>query len=129
VVAAAGSGTLAARSTSTLAAWTDAVGTGGSSTLTTTTIAPPASFTCGLVGLFSVTFGWTPVPGATSYTLHYGPAGSETRTVTGTSAVVGAVISGGTAWVTAEKDYGSATWTSAPSNTRGYSVLAVSVCG
>jgi hypothetical protein len=89
----------------------------------------PVAFNCGLLGLFSVAFSWAPVPGATSYTLHYGFGGSATLTTTATWATITAVIAGGTAWVTANRDFGASTWTSAPSNSRGYTVAVVSLCG
>lgn len=121
-------GVLAHRSSDTLAAWTDAVGV-RPVTVGTAAVPAPATFTCGGLGAFSVTFSWAAVPGATSYTLHYGAGGSSTRTVTGTSSVVVTLISGGTAWVNANKDYGSTTWTSVNSNTRSYAVALVSLCG
>lgn len=119
--------TVAQRTTSTLAAWTDEVGTSAAA-LSTGSVAKPATFTCGLLGFFSVSFSWSAVPGATSYTLHYGTNGSQTASYTGTSATITAAITGGTAWVTAEKNYGSTTWTSAASTTRNYSVIAISLC-
>lgn len=128
VLTATATGTVGARSSGTLAAWTDSVATSASSTVATATIAKPATFTCGLVGVFSVTFNWTAVAGATSYTLHYGNGGAQTMSVSGTSATITAVISGGTAWVTAEKNFGAVTWTSAATATRTYSVIALSLC-
>lgn len=125
---AAASATVAYRSSTTLAAWTDAAGTTGSR-FATGSVAAPATFTCGALGVLSVTFNWSAVPGATSYTLHYGPGGALTRTVTGTSTTVITVISGGSAWVRANKDYGSTTWTSPNSTTRSYTVAVVSLCG
>jgi hypothetical protein len=92
------------------------------------TVPPPASFDCGVLGVLSVTFVWTAVPGATNYTLHYGFGGSQTATVSGTSAILVTAIAGGTAWVQANHDYGSVTWTSAASNTRSYTVAALSLC-
>ncbi|MCW2787222.1 MAG: signal peptidase [Marmoricola sp.] len=115
------------RADTTLASWVDSAATTGSA-FSTATEAAPVTFTCGLLGLFTLTFSWSAVAGATSYTLHYGSGGASTTSVTGTTATITAVISGGTAWVTASKDYGSTTWTSAASTTRSYSVLAVSVC-
>lgn len=123
----AASGTVAARSTPTLAAWTDGVATSGS-VVSTGSIAAPTDFSCGAVGVLSVTGTWTAVPGATSYTVHYGAGGSETFTTTSTSATLITVIAGGTAWVTANRNFGSTTWTSAPSNTRTYTVAVLSVC-
>lgn len=121
-------GVVGFRATPTLAAWTDPVQTTGTS-FDADTVPIPQNFRCGAVGLFYVTFNWDAVPGATNYTLHYGSGGSETMTVNGTSKTITAVISGGTAWVHANRVYPDVTWTSGASNTRGYSVLFVSVCG
>lgn len=118
---------LGARSAPTLAAWTDPV-TPVEAGFSATTI-PAPSFSCGLIGAFSVRFNWSAVPGATSYTLHYGSGGSQTRTTTSTSETVTTLISGGTAWVTAHRDYGSTTWTSANSTIRHYTVAFISLCG
>ena len=112
----------------TMAAWTDTA-TAGTSTLTAYTVPTPANFRCGALGILSVTFLWDAVPGATNYTLHHGIGGALTTTVTGTSHTVVAAISGGTAWVTANRNFGSTTWTSGASNTRGYTVAVVSLCG
>ena len=109
------------------AAWGDTVGVAGS-TVGTYTVPAPATFTCGTLGVLSVTFNWTAVAGATSYTLHYGSSGSQTKTVTGTSTTVVAAIAGGTAWLQANRDFGATTWTSAPSATRTYTVAVVSLC-
>lgn len=121
-------GTVGVRVDPTLAAWTDPVQTTGTS-FDADTVPVPGNFRCGALGIFSVTFNWDAVPGATNYTLHYGSGGSETVTVNGTSKTITAVISGGTAWVNANRVYPSSTWTSGNSNTRGYSVLFVSLCG
>lgn len=121
-------GALGARSSTTAAAWTDPVST-ARSTFATGFVPAPATFTCGLIGAFSVTFNWSAVPGATSYYLHYGSGGSIVSTpITGTSRTITTLISGGTAWVTANINYGSTVWTSGPSNTRSYSVIAFSLC-
>lgn len=121
-------GTLGARSALTSAAWTDSVAT-TRSTFATGFVPAPASFNCGLIGAFSVTFNWSAVPGATSYYLHYGSGGSTVSTpITGTSRTITTLVSGGTAWVTANINYGSTVWTSGPSNTRNYSVIAISLC-
>jgi hypothetical protein len=109
------------------ATFTDVVPVSGS-TVATATVPAPSSFTCGLVGVLSVTFNWTAVPGATSYTVHYGAGGAQTTTVTGTSATVVTAIAGGTAWVQANRDFGSTTWTSAASPSRSYTVALVSLC-
>lgn len=111
----------------TLAAFTDTATTTGS-TFGTATIAAPATFTCGTLGVLSVTFNWSAVAGATSYTLHYGSSGSQTVTTASTSATVVTAIAGGTAWVTTNRNFGSTTWTSGPSGTRSYTVAVVSLC-
>ncbi|HET6153919.1 MAG TPA: signal peptidase I [Marmoricola sp.] len=118
---------LSGRSAGTLAAWTDGV-TVQTGSLTARVIAPPASFNCGLFGVLSVSFTWSAVTGATSYTLHYGSGGAQTSTTTATSATLTSALAGGTAWVTTNVNYGSTTWTSAPSGTRSYSVAVFSVC-
>jgi signal peptidase I len=110
-----------------LAAWGDTVDVSGSS-VGTITVPATATFTCGTLGVLSVTFNWTAVTGATSYTLHYGSGGSQTKTVTGTSTTVVTAIAGGTAWLQANRGFGSTTWTSAPSATRTYTVAVVSLC-
>lgn len=110
-----------------LAAWGDTVAVSGSA-VSTYTVPPPATFTCGTLGVLSVTFNWTAVAGATSYTLHYGSGGSQTMTVTGTSATVVAAIAGGTAWLQANRSFGSTTWISVPSTSRTYTVAVVSLC-
>jgi signal peptidase I len=110
------------------APWTDTVPVTGS-TYTASALPAPATFMCGGVGLLSVTFNWAAVPGATGYTLHYGNGGASTKSVSGTTTSITAAISGGTAWVVADKNYGSTTWTSASSNTRNYTVAVVSLCG
>jgi hypothetical protein len=108
------------------APWTDAVTISGT-TLTAGTVAAPV-LSCGALGVLSVTFNWTAVSGATSYTLHYGIGGSSTTTTAGTTITLVAAISGGTAWVEANHNYGSTTWTSIASNTRSYTVAVVSLC-
>ena len=109
------------------AAWSDPVPVSGS-TVGTYTVPAPATFTCGALGALSVRFHWTAVTGATNYTLHYGASGAQTTVVTGTTTVVTAVVSGGTAWVQANRNFGATTWTSAASPTRSYTVAAVSLC-
>jgi signal peptidase I len=109
------------------AAWTDPVAVTGT-TLTAYTVPAPATFTCGGLGVLSVTFNWAAVTGATDYTLHYGAGGATTKTVAGTSTSITAAISGGTAWVVANRNFGSTTWHSVASNTRSYTVAVVSLC-
>lgn len=110
------------------APWTDTVDVTGTS-FAAPTVPPPATFTCGALGVLSVTFNWSAVAGATDYTLHYGSGGTSSLHVSGTSATIVTVISGGTAWVETNVDYGSTTWTSVASNTRTYTVAVVSLCG
>ena len=109
------------------APWTDSVAVSGT-TLTATTV-PAPTLNCGALGVLSVTFVWTAVSGATGYTFHYGLGGGSSTTTTGTSITLVTAISGGTAWVEANHNYGSTTWTSAASNTRTYTVAVVSLCG
>ncbi|SFI72031.1 signal peptidase I [Nocardioides psychrotolerans] len=104
--------------------WTDGVDVTSTSLAAVSTSAP-ATFTCGGLGVLSVTFNWSSVAGATSYTLHYGSGGAQSQTYAGTSATLVSAISGGTAWVTA--NFGP--WSSGPSTTRGYTVAVVSLCG
>jgi signal peptidase I len=111
----------------TLAAWTDAVGVSGT-TLTAYTVPPSPSFTCGSVGVLSVKFNWTAVAGATNYTLHYGSGGATTLNTALTTATITSAISGGTAWVQVNRTFGPVTWTSVASQTRSYTVAAVSLC-
>ncbi len=109
------------------APWTDGVAVTGT-TLTAGTVATPATFSCGALGLLSVQFTWSAVAGATNYTLHYGSGGSQTSTVAGTSATLTTAITGGTAWVVANRSFGGVTWSSGASNTRSYTVAVVSLC-
>ncbi|MDP3967966.1 MAG: hypothetical protein Q8Q02_06765 [Nocardioides sp.] len=113
----------------TMASWTDSATAGG--TFSALTVAPSPSFNCGGLGLLSVTFSWTAVAGATSYTVHYGAGGSQTRNVTApsTSTTITSAISSGTAWVVVNRNFGSVTWSSVASNTRTYTVAVVSLCG
>jgi signal peptidase I len=111
----------------TLAAWTDAAGVSGT-TLTAYTVPAAPTFTCGTVGAFSVRFNWTAVSGATDYTLHYGSAGATTLTTASTTATITTAISGGTAWVVANRNFGSVTWSSVASQSRSYTVAVVSLC-
>lgn len=109
------------------APWTDSVGVSGT-TLSAGSVAAPGNFRCSALGVLSVTFAWDAVPGATNYTLHYGPGGATTKTVAGLSDTITTAITGGQAWVVANRAFGLTTWSSVNSNTRTYSVLAVSVC-
>jgi hypothetical protein len=109
------------------AAWTDAVAV-TQTTIQAARVPPPGTFTCGAVGAFSVSFSWAAVPGATTYTLHYGSGGTSTLTASGTTATITTVVSSGTAWVVANHDYGSTTWTSTASATRTYTVAVASLC-
>jgi len=61
--------------------------------------------------------------------LHYGSGGATTVDVTGTSKTITAAVSGGTAWVLANRNFGSTTWTSVASTTRTYTVALTSLCG
>ena len=127
VLAAALSAVSVAAAAPAWAAFTDSVPVSGS-TVATATVPAPSTFTCGLLGVLSVSFNWTAVPGATSYTVHYGAGGAQTTTVTGTTTTIVTAIAGGTAWVQANHNYGSTTWTSAASQTRTYTVAVVSLC-
>lgn len=113
----------------TLAAWTDNVTT-ANSTVSTLVVGRPSQFDCGTLGIFSVNFTWTAVPGASGYTLHYGNGGSSTKNVpaNATSTSVTSVLSGGTAWITAYMDFNGQRWTSVNSSTRSYTVAALSLC-
>lgn len=117
---------VAVPATPTMASFSDNVPVSGS-TITAATV-PAPTFNCGLLGVLSVTFNWTAVPGATGYTVHYGNNGSSTVSTTKTTHTITAAISGGTAWVVANRNFGSTTWTSKPSNTRSYTVAVVSLC-
>lgn len=108
------------------ALFSDSAGVGTPSISTHTV--PTTNLACGALGILSVTFTWTAVPGATSYTLHYGAGGSSTTTTAATSETIVTAIAGGRAWVTVNRNFGSTTWTSAPSNTRSYTVAVVSLC-
>ncbi|MEO6470748.1 MAG: signal peptidase I [Aeromicrobium sp.] len=107
--------------------WTDGVPI-TSSNYTAGVVPAPATFTCGALGVLSVTFNWAAVSGATGYTVHYGSGGITTLTTALTTATIVTAISGGTAWVVAEHNYGSTTWTSVASTTRTYTVAVVSLC-
>ncbi|PRZ04373.1 hypothetical protein BCE75_110147 [Isoptericola sp. CG 20/1183] len=90
---------------------------------------PATSLSCGALGVLSVRFNWTSVPGATSYVLRYGTNGSQSETLTVTTRRFTSALSGGTAWVVTQRNFGQVTWSSVPSNTRSYTVAVVSLCG
>jgi signal peptidase I len=121
-----GVGTLQAAPVPTFAAWTDPVSVGGTtpSTLSTTTIAAPSSFTCGALGIGRVDLTWTAVTGATNYTMFYNSGASSVTQTTRTFRISGASGGNQTAWVVTNHNYGSTTWTSPPSNTRTYNIVA-----
>ena len=119
--------TLVVASPASAAFWTNPVPVTGT-TFTAGTLPAPATFTCGGLGVLSVTFNWAAVTGATSYTLHYGAGGATTKTVTGTSTSITSALSSSTAWVVANRAFTSTTWTSAASNTRTFTVAVVSLC-
>jgi signal peptidase I len=108
------------------AAWTDTVAV-GTSQLSTYTV-PPPTLNCGALGVLSVTFNWTAVSGATNYTLFYN-SGANSLTTSSTTATITAVVASATAWVRANRNFGSTTWSSVNSNTRTYTVAVVSLCG
>ncbi len=109
------------------AEWTDAVVATGT-TMTAYTVPVPGAFACsGSVGN-GVNFTWNAVTGATSYTLHYA-SGTKTVPVAGTSQRITELLTlGGTAWVVANVNYGSTTWTSAASSSKSYTI-AVGLVG
>lgn len=107
------------------AGWAAPVPVSGTA-MKTKVVPPPATFVCENLGLLSLKFTWAAVPGATSYTLRWSGGSLVTSTL---SAVTVGLVAAGTAWVEANVAYGGATWTSAPSPTRGYLVAAVALCG
>ncbi len=123
VLTATSVGALTGSTRSSQAVWTNDVT--ATSTMGTLTVAPSSSFTCGSLGIASVTFNWSAVTGATNYTLHFGPGGGSTQTVAGTSATILTIVNGGTAWVQANRNFGSTTWTSVASQTRTYTIAAL----
>lgn len=114
--------------TPAMAAWTDHVPVTGA-TLTTATVPAPV-LACGLLGLGSVQFTWPAVPGASGYRITFTDStGTNTvssdTTQTSVTATSASVITGGTAVVRTKVTYpGGATWISAASNSRGYTVVA-----
>jgi len=108
--------------------WTDPVSVTGT-TLTATTV-PTTTLQCGAVGLLSVTFTWTAVSGATSYTLFWkGGASSTTVNAPATSVTLLSAISSNTAYLVVNRAFGSVTWSSVASNTRSFTVAVLSFCG
>lgn len=105
-------------------AWWSSTAT-ATATVKATTIAPP-TLSCGTLGVLSVTFNWTAVAGATSYTLTAG--GTTYPNLTTTSKTIVTAINAGTATVVANQSFGSTTWTSLASNSRSFTVAVVSVC-
>lgn len=95
-------------------------------TATATTV-PAPTLNCGALSVLTTTFTWTAVSGATSYTLYYAN-GSSSWTGTATTYSVPNLAAANTAWVVANVNYGSVTWTSASSNTRSYYVVILGVC-
>jgi signal peptidase I len=106
--------------------WIDPV-TVTTGTFKAATVPPPATFTCSGLGLGSVRFTWSAVAGATRYRLYYN-GGAASAVYTGTTADLGGLLSGGTAWITTEVNYGVSTWVSGPSAKRSYTFLLVSLC-
>ena len=127
VVFAVAGALMPARVAPTLASFTDAA-TVPTGSLATTTVPAPATFTCGGLGVLSVTFNWAAVPGATSYTLHFGTGGSSTVTTPNLTRTITAAVAGGTAWVVANRTFGTTTWSSVASIPRSYTVAVVSLC-
>lgn len=123
--AAGAAAVLATASPANAAPWTDDVAVSGT-TLTAAVIGSP-TLSCQSLGLLSLRFNWTAVAGATSYRLVYNN-GNNSLDTTATSATVGSLISNGSAWVVARRDFGATTWTSVPSNTVGYTVALVALC-
>jgi hypothetical protein len=90
---------------------------------------PATYLRCSALGVGSVRFDWDPVPNATSYLLRYGPNQTNTVTVTGTSRTLSSLVSGGTARVVTQRNFGQVTWQSEPSNQRSYTFIVVALCG
>lgn len=107
------------------APWTDDVAVTGT-TLSASTV-PAPTLSCQNLGLLSLRFNWTAVAGATSYRFFYN-SGANVLDTTNTTAVVGSLINGKAAWVTARRNFGSTIWVSANSNSAGYSVGLVATC-
>ena len=93
----------------------------------------PGSFTCNPGGFLSyrVTFSWSAVAGATGYTVHYGTGGAQTASTTATSYTYQGpyfTTTNGTAWVEANRNFGSTTWTSPASPSVAYTTALFSDC-
>ncbi|WP_275001184.1 hypothetical protein [Promicromonospora iranensis] len=112
------------------AAWADTA-TVATGALSAGTI-PTTTTSCGTLGVGSVTFTWTAVPGATGYVAHFGAGGASTQTLPAgtTQFQATGVITSGTFYVEVQRQFAATTWTSVPSNSRTYTVvaLAVGVC-
>lgn len=93
----------------------------------TTYVVPPTTVRCQGLGLLSLRFNWDAVAGATSYTLFYNN-GANSLNTTNTTALVGSLINGGSAWVVARRNFGATTWSSVSSNSVGYLVVVVALC-
>lgn len=117
IAGAGGGGLLASRVTPTLAAWTDSVAVAGT-TLTARTVAAPV-VSCRQHVLGGVTLSWPAVTGATSYTVFHNN-GASTSTTTSTGFDVAASLFERTAWVRANINFGSVTWSSQDSNVIRY---------
>lgn len=103
--------------------WSDAAPITGASLTARTIPAPVAA--CGLISVGSVQVTWTEVAGATGYVLHSGANGATTEPVGAAvlSKSLSGLITGGRFWVEAQTNFGSVTWTSAPSNSLTYTNL------
>lgn len=106
------------------AGWVKPVPVAGTA-MKTRTVPAPATFTCTGLNLLSLSFSWSAVPGASSYTLRWN---GGSLTTTALSATTVGLLADGYAWVEANVVYGGTTWTSGPSPSRAYLVLAVALC-
>lgn len=88
---------------------------------------PATTASCGLLGIGSVTFSWTAVPGATGYVVHFGAGGTSTQTLPAgtTQFQTTGIITSGTFYVEVQRQFTATTWTSAPSNSLNYTVLVL----
>jgi hypothetical protein len=108
------------------AGWTDSSQV-SSGTFTAGTVPTPGNFDC-TAAASGFTFSWSSVPSATSYLLTY-TGGSHSLPAGTTSyqlppSLLG-LLGSGTAHVTANVNFGSTIWTSAPSPNISYSFIAV----